>query len=474
MLEKREIKRLEEWDKKYIWHPFTQMKEWFSESNLIIEKGKGSYLYDIHGKRYLDGVSSLWVTVHGHRKREIDNAIKEQLGKVAHSTLLGLSNVPAVELSKRLVGLMQWPVVSGQRSVVNKKTSSFIPHPSSLSKVFYSDSGSTSVEIALKIAFQYWQNKGVKDKTRFLTFKNAYHGDTIGSVSLGGMELFHDIYRPLLFKTIQVNSPYCYRCHLGKEYPSCKVACIKEVEDTLKKKHNEVAALVIEPLVQGAAGMLVQPTGFLKELRLLCDKYKILMIADEVATGFGRTGKMFACEHEGVVPDILCIAKGITGGYLPLAATLTTGEIHDAFLAEYNEFKTFFHGHTYTGNPLACAAAIANLNLFESEETLEKLQPKISLLEEGLEKFNKLSHVGDIRQKGFMVGIEMVKEKETREPYPVELRMGHRVILEARKRGAILRPLGNVIVLMPPFCIKEVELKRLLKITYESIRVVTE
>jgi len=474
MLEKREIKRLEEWDKKYIWHPFTQMKEWVSESNLIIEKGKGSYLYDIHGNRYLDGVSSLWVTVHGHRKREIDNAIKKQLGKVAHSTLLGLSNVPAVELAKRLVGLMQWPVVSGQRSVVNKKTSSFIPNPSSLTKVFYSDSGSTSVEIALKIAFQYWQNKGVKDKTRFLTFKNAYHGDTIGSVSLGGMELFHDIYRPLLFKTIQVNSPYCYRCHLGKEYPSCKTACLKEVEDTIKKKHSEVAALVIEPLVQGAAGMLVQPAGFLKGLRLLCDKYKILMIADEVATGFGRTGKMFACEHEGVVPDILCIAKGITGGYLPLAATLTTMEIHDAFLAEYNEFKTFFHGHTYTGNPLACAAAIANLDLFEQEETLKRLQPKISLIEKELKRFAGLSHVGDIRQKGFMVGIEMVKEKETREPYPVELRMGHRVILEARKRGAILRPLGNVIVLMPPFCIKEVELKRLLKITYESIRVVTE
>ena len=474
MLEKREIKRLEEWDKKYIWHPFTQMKEWVSESNLIIEKGKGSYLYDIHGNRYLDGVSSLWVTVHGHRKREIDNAIKKQLGKVAHSTLLGLSNVPAVELAKRLVGLMQWPVVSGQRSVVNKKTSSFIPHPLSLSKVFYSDSGSTSVEIALKIAFQYWQNKGVKDKTRFLTFKNAYHGDTIGSVSLGGMELFHDIYRPLLFKTIQVNSPYCYRCHLGKEYPSCKIACIKEVEDTLKKQHKEVAALVIEPLVQGAAGMLLQPTGFLKGLRLLCDKYKILMIADEVATGFGRTGKMFACEHEGVVPDILCIAKGITGGYLPLAATLTTMEIHDAFLAEYNEFKTFFHGHTYTGNPLACAAAIANLDLFEQEETLKRLQPKISLIEKELKRFAGLSHVGDIRQKGFMVGIEMVKEKETREPYPVELRMGHRVILEARKRGAILRPLGNVIVLMPPLSIKELELKRLLKIANESIRVVTE
>jgi adenosylmethionine-8-amino-7-oxononanoate aminotransferase len=472
MLEKREKKRLEKWDKKYIWHPFTQMKEWFSESNLIIEKGKGSYLYDIHGNRYLDGVSSLWVTVHGHRKREIDNAIKKQLGKVAHSTLLGLSNVPAVELSKRLVEIAPRAVVRGQGSGV--KNSKLKTQNLELTKVFYSDSGSTSVEIALKIAFQYWQNKGVKDKTRFLTFKNAYHGDTIGSVSLGGMELFHDIYRPLLFQTIQVNSSYCYRCHLGREYPLCKIACLKEVEDTLKKQHKEVAALVIEPLVQGAAGMLVQPTGFLKELRRLCDKYKVLMIADEVATGFGRTGKMFACEHEGVVPDILCIAKGITGGYLPLAATLTTGEIHDAFLAEYKEFKTFFHGHTYTGNPLACAAAIANLDIFEHEETLKRLQPKISLLEEGLEMFHKLSHVGDISQKGSMIGIEMVKEKETREPYPVELRMGHTVILEARKRGAILRPLGNVIVLMPPLSIKEVEIKRLLKITYESVKVVTE
>src|SRR4030066_1338984 len=426
MLEKREIKRLEEWDKKYIWHPFTQRKEWVSKANLIIEKGKGSYLYDIHGNRYLDGVSSLWVTVHGHRKREIDNAIKEQLGKVAHSTPLGLSNVPAWELAKRLVGLMQWPVVSGQRSVVNKKTSSFIPNPSSLTKVFYSDSGSTSVEIALKIAFQYWQNKGVKDKTRFLTFKNAYHGDTIGSVSLGGMELFHDIYRPLLFKTIQVNSPYCYRCHLGKEYPSCKTACLKEVEDTIKKKHSEGAALVIEPLVQGAAGMLVQPAGFLKGLRLLCDKYKILMIADEVATGFGRTGKMFACEHEGVIPDLLCLSKGITGGYLPLAVTLAGNDIYNSFLGEVKDLKTFFHGHSYTGNPLACAAAIACLDLFEKEKVSENLEAKIEILGVWLKEVLSFKHVGDTRSIGLMAGIELVKNKETKEPYEWPEKMGWR------------------------------------------------
>jgi adenosylmethionine-8-amino-7-oxononanoate aminotransferase len=470
---KKVLKQLEEWDKNYIWHPFTQMKEWLAESNLIIEKGKGSYLYDIHGNKYLDGVSSLWVTVHGHRKREIDNAIKEQLGKVAHSTLLGLSNVPAVELAKKLVEIAPQPTLTptlSLRARENRLTS----HVSRLTKVFYSDSGSTAVEISLKIAFQYWQNRGFKNKTRFLTFKNAYHGDTIGSVSLGGMDLFHEIYRPLLFQTIQVNSPYCYHCHLDMAYPSCKIACLKEVEDTLKARHKEVAALVIEPLVQGAAGMLVQPEGFIKGLRELCDRYNILMIADEVATGFGRTGRMFACEHEGIVPDILCIAKGITGGYLPLAATLTTGEVYNAFLADYKEFKTFFHGHTYTGNPLACAAAMANLDLFEKEETLKRLQPKVALLEEGLKKFQSLSHVGDVRQKGFMVGIELVKSKETKEPYPIEKRMGHRVILEARERGAILRPLGNVIVLMPPLSIREAELKRLLKITYESIEAVTE
>lgn len=474
MLERKEIKRLEEWDKKYIWHPFTQMKDWISESNLIIERGKGSYLYDIHGNRYLDGVSSLWVTVHGHRKKEIDNAIKAQLKKVAHSTLLGLSNVPAVELAKRLVEIAPKAGVGRQGSGVRKRNSELpTPNPH-LAKVFYSDSGSTSVEIALKIAFQYWQNKGSKEKTKFLTFKNAYHGDTIGSVSLGGMDLFHEIYRPLLFQTIQVNSPYCYRCHLGKEYPSCKIVCLKKVEGAIKKNKNEIAALVIEPLVQGAAGMLNQPEGFLKELRRICTKHNILMIADEVATGFGRTGKMVACEHEGVIPDIMCVAKGITGGYLPLAATLTTQDVYDAFLADYKEFKTFFHGHTYTGNPLACAAAIANLDLFEKERTLEDLQPKISALEEELTKFRKLPHVGDIRQKGFMAGVEMVKDKETKAPYPIEKRMGHRVILEARKRGAILRPLGNVIVLMPPLSIKEAELKRLLKITYESIKAVTE
>ncbi len=445
---------MEKLDKRYIWHPFTQMQDWEKEQQLIIESGKGCSLTDIHGNTYLDGVSSLWVTVHGHRKKEIDAAVSAQLGKISHSTLLGLSNVPAIRLAEQLIGIA----------------------PKGLGRVFYSDSGSTSVEIALKIAFQYWQQKSAEfhRKTGFLSFTEAYHGDTIGSVSVGGIDLFHAIYKPLLFQTRKIESPYCYRCRYTLTYPDCQKTCLVHAERTIQKYASVTAALVIEPLVQGAAGMLMQPPGYLQKIRELCTKYKILMIADEVATGFGRTGKMFACEHEGVAPDIMCIAKGISGGYLPLAATLTTDDIYRAFLGEYREFKTFFHGHTYTGNPLACAAAIANLNLFRKEKTLKRLQPKISLLSKTLKEFKYLIHVGEVRQKGFMVGIELVKNRITKEPYTPEEKIGMRVILECRKQGLILRPLGNVIVLMPPLSISEREIKRMLQILHGAIKRVTE
>lgn len=454
MNQKKAKKRLEELDKRYIWHPFTQMKDWLDDAPLIIEKGKGSYLIDIYGKKYLDGVSSLWVTVHGHRKKEIDTAVKKQLDKIAHSTLLGLSNVPAIILSEKLIKIA----------------------PKGLSKVFYSDSGSTAVEIALKMAFQYWQQKGTeyKNKTKFISLYNAYHGDTIGSVSVGGIDLFHQIYKPLLFDTCKIESPYCYRCSLNKTYPDCNLECADYAESVIKKLADNTAALIIEPIVQGAAGMLVASDGYLKKIRELCTKYNILMIADEVATGFGRTGKMFACEHEGVSPDIMAVAKGITGGYLPLAATLATDEIFNAFYGEYKDLKTFFHGHTYTGNPLACAAAIANIDLFKKEKTLQRLQPKIKYFTKRLKEFESLIHVGDIRQKGFMVGIELVKEKGTKEPYLLEEKIGIKVVKEARKHGLIIRPLENVIVLMPPLSIKMEELKRLLDIVYVSIREVTE
>jgi len=438
-MESKDIKQLEDLDKKYIWHPFTQMRDYENETPLIIEKGEGNYLYDIHGNKYLDGVSSLWVTVHGHRKKEIDEAIKKQIDQISHSTLLGLSNVPATELAEKLIQIS----------------------PPNLKKVFYSDSGSTSVEIALKMAFQYFKQLNPQSairnpqlKTKFLTFTNAYHGDTIGSVSLGGIDLFHQVYKPLLFDSIKAN--------------------FENAEDLIKKHRDELAAVIIEPMMQGAAGMLVQPKGFLKKLRKACDENNVLLIFDEVATGFGRTGKMFACEHDQVWPDFLCLAKGITGGYLPLAATLATDEVYRGFCGEYKDLKTFFHGHTYTGNPLACAAALANLEIFEKEKTIENLQPKIERLTSSLQKFYDLKHVGAIRQVGFMVGVELMQDRDKKKTYPLEDKMGVQVILEARKRGLILRPLGNVIVLMPPLSLSVEEIDLLLDSTYESIRVVTE
>lgn len=425
-------KNLKILDKKYIWHPFTQMRDWENEDPLMIERAKGNWLIDTEGNEYLDGISSLWVTVHGHRKKEIDQAIKKQIDKVSHSTMLGLSNVPATLLAEQVIKIA----------------------PPNLKKVFYSDSGSTAVEVALKMAFQYWQHSHVPTKTKFLTFQNAYHGDTIGSVSVGGMDLFHQIFKPLLFQTIQAN--------------------FDNAVELIRQHKNELAAVVIEPVIQGAAGMLTQPEGFLAKLRAACDANDVLLIFDEVATGFGRTGKMFACEHEKIWPDIMCMAKGITGGYLPLAATLTTQKIYDAFSGRYEELKTFFHGHTYTGNPLACAAALANLEIFRKEKTIQKIQPRIRQLEKGLEKFRSLKHVAAIRQRGLMVGIELMKDVEGKIPYELAEKIGIRVIQVARSQGVILRPLGPVIVLMPPLSITEKEMNFLLDVTFESILAATE
>lgn len=451
---KKRNMRLERDDRRYVWHPFTQMRDYEREKPLIIEKGKGALLRDIYGNDFIDGVSSLWVNVHGHRKREIDRAIKTQLDKLAHSTMLGISNVPAIEFAKRLVEIA----------------------PKGLKRVFYSDNGSTAVEVGLKMAFQFWQQKSKRfsKKTRFVTLKNAYHGDTIGSVSAGGIDLFHGIYKPLLFKTFKAESPYCYRCPLGLEYPACSMRCMDSLKNIMKKRGDEIAALVMEPMVQAAGGMIVQPPKYLKRVWELCKRYNILLILDEVATGFGRTGKMFACEHEGVVPDIMALAKGISGGYLPLAATLVTEEVYGGFLGEYRDLKTFFHGHSYTGNPLACAAGMANLDIFKKQRVLISLKGKILYLKKRLEEFKKLNHVGDIRQAGFIVGIELVKDRETKKPYPFENKTGIKVIMEARKRGLIIRPLGNVIVILPPLSISKRDLGRMLDIIYESIKRVTE
>jgi adenosylmethionine-8-amino-7-oxononanoate aminotransferase len=445
---------LEGMDKQFVWHPFTQMQDWLAEEPLIVAAGEGNYLIDTRGHRYLDGVSSLWVNLHGHRRPEIDQAIIEQLNRIAHSTALGLSNPPAIELAQRIAEIS----------------------PKALSKVFYSDNGSTAVEIGMKMAFQYCQQRPDPQpkKTRFMSFTNGYHGDTLGAVSVGGIDLFHSIYGPLLINTVKVNSPYCYRCHLGKEYPACDMCCLAEVEEALERHHEELVAIVMEPLIQAAAGMLVFPPGYTRKVRDLALKFGVLFIADEVATGFGHTGSMFACEHEEVEPDFMAVAKGITGGYLPLAATLATQEIFDAFCGKYEEQKTFYHGHTYTGNALACAAALANLKIFETDDVLEKLQGKISFLETGLQEFWTLKHVGDIRQLGVMVGIELARDADTKEPFPYEAKMAIKVIQEARRRGLVIRPLGDVLILMPPLSITDGELEDLLGMTYDSIKAVKE
>jgi adenosylmethionine-8-amino-7-oxononanoate aminotransferase len=445
--------RLKRLDHTYLWHPFTQMREWTGEEPCIIEGGEGHYLLDVQGKKYLDGVSSLWCNVHGHHKEELDQAIKNQLDRIAHSTFLGLSHVPGIELAEKLIGIA----------------------PPGLQRVFYSDDGATAVEVALKMAVQYWQLKGETGRTRFASLVEAYHGDTVGSMGVGYSETFHRFHRSLLLPALRLNPPHVFRYFKRMSEEEALKTAIQEAEEKLAEEKDSLAALIVEPLMQGAAGMWAQPPAYVKALREICRKNRILFIADEVATGFGRTGKMFACEHAGVSPDILCVAKGITGGYLPLAATLTTEEIFSAFLGEYQEFKTFFHGHTYTGNPLGCAVALASLELFRKETILDRMQTKIDYVRRRLaEDFLPLGHVADVRQWGFMVGIELVEDKESRKSYPTEKRIGHKVILEARNRGVMIRPLGDVIILMPPLSIGDDELKTLLDVAYESLRSVTE
>lgn len=423
-------------DAAHVWHPFTQMQQWPDDRPLVIERAQGNWLIDTEGNRYLDGCSSLWVTVHGHRRAELDAAVTAQLNKVAHSTLLGLASVPSIELAKKLCQVA----------------------PKGLERVFYSDSGSTAVEVGVKLAYQYWQLVGRPEKRRFVALDEAYHGDTLGSVSVGGMALFHERFRHLLFEVDRIPTPHAYRWQ-GDDVLEESLAA---AERLLAERHEQLAGLVIEPLVQGAAGMLMQPVGYLRRLAALCRKYEVLLICDEVATGFGRTGTLFAVEQEGVTPDILCLAKGLTGGYLPLAATLTTNRVYEAFLGSFAEAKTFFHGHTYTGNPLACAAALASLELFETDQTLARLPPVMTVLQQGLERLAQHPQVGDVRRRGMMIGVELVKDRATKAPFEFEARLGFRVCAAARQYGVWLRPLGNVIVLMPPLSLTVAEAGRLI------------
>ncbi|WP_394578812.1 adenosylmethionine--8-amino-7-oxononanoate transaminase [Cytobacillus firmus] len=434
---------------KHLWLPFTQMTD-YERDPLIIESGEGIILKDMNGKEYLDGYSSLWLNVHGHRKKELNEAIMEQLDLIAHSTLLGAANVPAIRLAEKLIEIT----------------------PENLQRVFYSDSGATSVEIAIKMAYQYWQNKGKQKKKKFVTLTNNYHGDTIGAISIGNVDLFHRVYGSLMFQTLKAPFPLQYRSPYSGE--EVKERALTELRAIFREHHEEIAAITLEPLIQGAGGMNVMPGGYLKGVEELCREFNILLIADEVATGFGRTGKMFAVEHEGVRPDIMTVAKGITGGYLPLAATLTTEEIYREFYGEYEEMKTFFHGHSYTGNQLGCAVALANLEIYEKENLVEQAARKAEVIQSELAALKSLKHVGDIRQVGLMCGIELVQDKESGKPFPWESRMGYHSTLEMRKRGMLTRSLGDVVVFMPPLASTDDQIRQMIQIMSDSIEAVTE
>ncbi len=416
-------------DLRHLWHPFTQYDEWSIQPMLVVDRAEGVTLFDVAGRPYLDGVSSLWCNVHGHRHPRIDSAIREQLDRVAHTTLLGLASTPSIALAQRLAALTGLP------------------------RVFFSDSGSTAVEVALKMAFQCQQQRGERQRTRFAALTEAYHGDTLGSVSVGGIPLFHAVYRPLLFDAVHIPAPDRIA---GEE------ALLVEAERLFRLHGATLAAFVFEPLVQGAAGMRRHSPAFLEALCAMAREAGALLIADEVATGFGRTGTMFAIEQTTVTPDLLCLAKGITGGYLPLAATLTTEAVHDAFRGPYTEWKTLFHGHTYTGNPLACAAALASLDLFEEGQLIAGLAPKIEALRGALAT---LTHpaVREVRQIGLMAAVVLGG-------FPVEARTAHRVALACRDEGVILRSLGDSVVLMPPLVMEVRDLRRLIEALQMAIK----
>lgn len=435
------MNKWEELDKKYIWHPFTQMKGWVENPQLVIERGEGVKLYDSEGREYYDGISSLWVNIHGHRRKEIDDAIKAQIDKISHSTLLGLINQPSAEFAEKLVEIT----------------------PEGLKKVFYSDDGSTAVEAAVKIAFQYWQFKGRPEKQHFINLGDSYHGDTVGAVSVGNIDVFHKVYKPLLFDTEKMTCPSFYHSKLGfKTEQEFLNYLLNELEEYLAANSDKVAAMIIEPLVQAAAGMLMQPEGYIKGVRALTKKYDVLLIVDEVATGFGRTGKMFACDNEGVLPDMMCLSKGITGGYLPLGATMVTDEIYNAFLGGPEEYKTFYHGHSYTGNPLACAAGLAGLEIFTKDKVIEGLSPKMDVIKKYMKRFDQMRYVGDARQRGMLAGIELMYDKEKKLPFKPELLIAGGICQTARKYGLIVRNIGDVIIFMPPLVSTAAEIDSML------------
>jgi adenosylmethionine-8-amino-7-oxononanoate aminotransferase len=426
-------------DRRYVWHPFTQMKDYETEDHVLLERAEGVYLYDGDGNRYYDTVSSWWVCTHGHNHPRIRAAFERQWDQMDHVMFSGFTHQPGIELAEKLVKVT----------------------PSGLERVFYSDNGSTAVEVAIKMSFQYWQQIGQPNKTRFVFMENSYHGDTIGAVSVGGVELFHSMYKPLLFNTFRVPSPDVYRWP-GENEEACVEHALSSIEAVFAEHADEIAGMIVEPMIQAAGGMIIYPPSYLRGVRELCDRYNVHLIADEVAVGFGRTGKMFACEHADISPDILCLSKALTAGTIPLAATLCTEEIYQAFYDDYTTMKTFFHGHSFTGNPLACAIAVESLRIFEDENVLEHINEVTPFFHEELERFRLFKNVGDVRKLGLIGVIELMKNKSSKEPFPSEQRIGTQVYKEGLKEGLVLRPLGSIIYFWLPLCVTKEQIKDIL------------
>lgn len=440
---------LQKRDLNHVWHPCSQMKDYEDLPPIVIKKGKGIYLYDENDKEYIDAVSSWWVNLFGHSNERISKALADQAFQLEHVIFANFTHEPAVLLSEKLVQLT----------------------PYGLNKVFFADNGSSAIEVALKMSFQYHLQKNKPKKTRFLALTDAYHGETLGALSVGGVDLYNKVFRPLLLDTVRAQGPDCFRCPFNERSESCNVPCISYVEEKLKEHHQELSAIIIEPLIQAAAGMKMYPPGYLKQLKELCEKYDVHLIADEVAVGFGRTGTMFACEQAGISPDFMCLSKGLTGGYLPMSVVLTTDEVYDAFYDDYETMKAFLHSHSYTGNPLTCRVALEVLKIFEDEKVLDQIKEKGAYMRElAIRTFEGHPFVGEYRQTGMVGAIELVKDKETKEPFPSKDRVGYQIYKIALEKGLLLRPLGNILYFMPPYVITKDEINIMIEKTNEAIR----
>ncbi|MGB9497740.1 MAG: adenosylmethionine--8-amino-7-oxononanoate transaminase [Dissulfuribacterales bacterium] len=448
-----------ELDRRYLWHPYTQMKDFEKDDPLFVDRADGVFLFDSQGRRYYDTISSWWCILHGHNHPGIKAAIRDQLDRLEHVHFAGTTHEGAIRLAERLVALT----------------------PDGLSKVFYSDNGSTACEVAIKMSLQYWKHMGETRRESFVSLERGYHGDTIGAMSLGGVPSFKGPFDALTFDSYRIPSPYCYRCPYEAKPPAkspnhqitkslnCSIECLDPLEKLLADKGHEIAGIILEPLLQAAGGMIAYPVQYLKRLAGLASHHRIHLILDEVATGFGRTGRMFAFEHAGIAPDFLCLSKGLTAGFIPMAATITTDDVYHAFYADYEEGRTFFHGHTFTGNPLASAAALASLEIFEQEKVLDGLQDKIDILQSGMERFKELPWVGDVRGIGMVAAVELVMDRRTRTPFSSEKRAGWMIYKEGLKKGLILRPLGDIVYLFLPLSVNAVQIEDILSLSFDVI-----